>query len=105
MAFDVLLLLWASGMVLLLLMLYFAITMVVNHVTTAARRSVCCDYHSCYCVTIAIAIVGSHSDCCYCGVPVALGGEGVIVTNMLIENVLMSLLMIKDCWGEQTNTS
>ena len=39
----------------------------------------------------------SFSCCCCCGVPVALGGKAVMVTKMLIENVLMSLLMIKDC--------
>ena len=97
MAFDVLLLLWASGMVLLLLMLYFMIAIAVNHVTTAVRHSVCHDCHSCHCVAIAIAIVQSHSDCCCCDVPVALGGKDVIVTKMLIENVMMSLLTFKYC--------
>ena len=87
------------------------------------------DLRNCHvvvCVTIAIAIVGSRSgsSCCCCGVPisilsivgsrsgssccglpVALGGKDVMVTNMLIQNVLMSLLMIKDCWGKQTKTN
>ena len=56
-------------------------------------------------ISIAIAIVGLRSGCsccCCCGVPVALGGKDVMVTNMLIENVLMLLMLlmlIKDCLG------
>ena len=63
MAFDVFLLLWASDMVFLLLMLYFAIAIVVNHVKTAVRCSVCRDCHSCYCriafrvIVVAAAVV------------------------------------------------
>ena len=38
-------------------------------------------------------------------VPVALGGKDVMVMKMLIENMLMLPLMIKDCWVKQTNMS
>ena len=76
MTFDVLLLLWASVMMLLLL----------QYLSIADPRSLlltCC----CLCVTIAIAIVGSRSSCsccccapgsrsscscCCCGVPIAI---------------------------------
>ena len=48
--------------------------------------------------TIAIAIVGLDSGCsCCCGDLVALGGKGVIVTKMLIENISTLLLMIQNC--------
>ena len=32
-------------------------------------------------------------------VPVVLGGKDIMVTKMLIENVLMLLMLIKDCLG------
>ena len=57
----------------------------------------------CYClrVMIAIAIVGSRfscsCSCCCCGVTVALGGKDVMVTKMLIEDVSMLLILLKDC--------
>ena len=48
--------------------------------------------------TIAIAIVGSRSDCSSCsGDLVALGGKDVMATKMLIENLSTLLLMIQDC--------
>ena len=37
------------------------------------------------------------------GVPVALGGEDVMVTKMLIEGVLTLLMLIMDCGAKQTN--
>ena len=95
-------LLWAFDVVLLLLMrtLYFVIVIV--GIVVARVLLLYCGM----CVTIAIVIVGLHSDCICCwGVLVALGGKDIMVTKMLIENMLMPLLTIKDCWGEQTNTN
>ena len=62
-------------------------------------RLLCC---SCVTISVAVAIVivGSRSGCSCCGIEVSLGGKDVMVTIILIENVLTSLLMIKDCWGE-----
>ena len=48
-------------------------------------------------IAIVIAIVGSRSGCsCCCGVPAALGGKDVL-TMLLIEDVPMLLMMLKDC--------
>ena len=60
----------------------------------------------CLWVTTAIAIVRPHSGCswCCCGLLVALRGKDFMVTKMLKENVMMSWLLIKYCWGaKQTN--
>ena len=60
----------------------------------------CCLH---FVIGIAIPIIGLPSGCscsCCCGVPVALGGKDVMVTNMV-----MLLLMIKYCWGKQTKTT
>ena len=54
----------------------------------------------------AITIVGSCLGCCcngVCGVPVALEGKDVMVTKMLIEDMLMLLMLTKDC--KQANTT
>ena len=50
-------------------------------------------------ISIDIAIVGSRSSCsccCCCGVLVALGGKDVMVTKMMIETDV-STLLIKYC--------
>ena len=45
----------------------------------------------------AIAMLLSACRDCCCGVPVALGGKDIIVTEMLIEDVLTLLMLQKDC--------
>ena len=55
----------------------------------------CCLHFT---IAITIGIVGSHFGCsCCCGVPVALGGNDVMVAVMLIANVLPLLILIEDC--------
>ena len=81
---------------------FMIIVLMVHLSIDIAGLLLCC----CLCVTIAtIAIVRSCSgfSCCCCGVPVALEGKGVL-TILLIADVSILLLMIKDCRGaKQTN--
>ena len=77
--------------------------------TRSAAGVLLSAWHDCHChcqiafrmkLPLLVCVLRSRSSCsccCCCGVSFALGGKDAMVTKMLIENVLMPLLMVKDC--------
>ena len=70
-----------------------------GHVVDDAKGllPVCVLLLCCLRVTIFISISGSRSGCSCCGVLIALGRKSIMVTNMLIEDMLTLLMLLKDC--------